>query len=119
DSKGRSMAKAQRYFSPTRKIVADHEIANVNRPRIENRPAGDPAALERRMLTDWRTYHRPEICRERCHVTLAEIDRPVRRIADAGCVLQHLHEDGFEFADRAADDSQDLRGGGLLLQRFT
>jgi hypothetical protein len=39
-------------------------------------------------------------------------------LADAGCVLQHGLEHRLQTALRAADDLEDLRGRGLLLQRL-
>src|SRR5262249_15779543 len=39
-------------------------------------------------------------------------------IADASGIFEHRMENGSEFARRAADDLQHLRGRGLLFQRL-
>src|SRR5262249_50758626 len=39
-------------------------------------------------------------------------------LADAGRIFEHRLEHRLQFAWRAADDLQDLRGSGLLLQRL-
>src|SRR5215831_17202424 len=51
-------------------------------------------------------------------VPLPEVQHAELGIADAGCVCQHGLEHGFELAGRAADDTEDLGGRRLLLQRF-
>ena len=43
---------------------------------------------------------------------------PNLALADAGCVSQQFLENYGHIAGRAADDVEDFRGGGLLLQRF-
>src|SRR5262249_62158000 len=40
------------------------------------------------------------------------------RFANSCGVLQHRLEDRLKIAGRAADDTEDLRGRGLLLKRF-
>src|SRR5262249_16020518 len=49
---------------------------------------------------------------------LAEIEGAEFRFADARGILQHRLKHRLQFARRAADDLEHVRGGGLLLQRF-
>jgi hypothetical protein len=51
-------------------------------------------------------------------IAFIEVEHPELGPADAGCARQHCLEHRLQLARRAADDLQDLRGRGLLLQRL-
>src|SRR5262249_21202829 len=51
-------------------------------------------------------------------IAFIEVEHPELGPADASCARQHCLEHRLQFARRAADDLQHLRGRGLLLQRL-
>src|SRR5262249_43974902 len=51
-------------------------------------------------------------------IAFIEVEHPKLGPADASCARQHCLEHRLQFARRAADDLQDLRGRRLLLQRL-
>ena len=53
------------------------------------------------------------------HVSVAAPHQSAVRSAEADRIVEHGLEDGLQLVIGAADDGQDLAGGGLLLDRFS
>ena len=89
----------------------------MDRARFQHRPAGDPAAVDRL----WLAYEKSEGSGVRAghhDVAIAQEDDGIQRLAEAGGAGDDRVEHRLDVGRRAADDAQDLRRGGLLLQRL-
>src|SRR5262249_18164924 len=114
------MAVASRVPTAFGKIVfLGGEVVNVNGPALEHRAAGHPATVDRQplggMAGRWHPAIRGDLPEK---VTLQAEDHRIVGVAKASGVFAHRVEYRLDLGRRTGDDTQNLRGRGLLLQRL-
>ena len=84
---------------------------------FQHRPTGYPVTVERLRLTKGKSEG-SGVCTGHHEVAIAKEDGGVQRLAEASGACDDRIQHGLDISRRAADDLQDLRGRGLLLQGF-
>src|SRR5262249_49604889 len=92
------------------------KVVNVNRLRIDDRPAGDRFATKRQ------TFGYPlegaEMRGKAKVLAIDTIDQGIATVTQSRRVLGHRIQHGLTIRRRAANDTEDLTRRGLLLQRL-
>jgi hypothetical protein len=94
------------------------QVRHMDGLRVEDRATIGRSTDERnRELADGAEGDRPVMGDEKEAFAVAAEDAGVLRLAQAGGALRHGVENRLDVSRRAADDAQDVAGGGLLVER--
>ena len=80
----------------------------MDRPRLEDGPAGGPVETERRSVTDRSALERPTLSRGHDNVAVAEVDCRGLRLAEAARTRDDRVKHRLDGGRRTADDAEYL-----------